>query len=116
MTPPRLRGLRRAELNDAQVAELLAAAGDREREALERRRAQAAQVFLWIQQGPVPALQGVHSFTVHVINSGIQPAYYIQIKWRQGSAPWHSEGSDVNEFSQLMPRPVFAGGGAKAVS
>src|SRR5215469_16222299 len=60
----------------AQAEELRQAAADREREAQERHRAQAVQVYLWETFDPDSA-----QVVAHVRNTSRQPVYDLRLAW-----------------------------------
>ena len=76
-----------------QAEELRQATVDREREALERRRAQAVQVYVWITYRQ-PKLEGLAAeeiskvgpsspdVTAHVRNTSRQPIYDLNYEWQ----------------------------------
>jgi hypothetical protein len=92
-----------------QAKELQAAHDDREREATERRRAQAAQVFMELDykivRHPETGQTTTVSFRFKLRNTSAQPVYQVVIRWFQGTAPWSQNGVDHHEFRRLMPDP-----------
>jgi hypothetical protein len=85
-----------------QADEMRQAAADRQRAADGRRRAQAAQVFLWTERKQDPATPDAapRVLHVHVKNSSSQPVYELELQWHDGSAPW---GDPDRHPHPLMP-------------
>jgi mannitol-specific phosphotransferase system IIBC component len=71
--------------NERQAAELSAVADERQREATERRRAQAAQVFLWCERADGLTLFHNVRLEINVENTGLQPIYKIVTRIHQGA-------------------------------
>jgi hypothetical protein len=84
---------------ELQGSDLRASLAERARETAERRRAQAALVFVWQEQtledphvaefhAPLGDEQLEHGFEVaHITNASKQPIYDIRISWQAGSSP-----------------------------
>lgn len=73
-----------AEMLELQAKELKEVSAEREREARDRRRAQAAMVYMW--QGPVHtetsgALTPDTAIDVYVRNTSQQPIYDLRVEW-----------------------------------
>jgi hypothetical protein len=71
----------------AQSSQLKSEQDERRREAGERRRAQAVQVYVW-QTPPTPLNRGVGSpeasRTAYLVNSSLQPVYDVTMRWLTG--------------------------------
>ena len=105
----RVRGLQAAELRESLA--------ERKREADERRRAQAARVFIWQEYregnpgqyeappdyiallGPLPHGESRPLMVAHVKNTSDQPVYDLMVRWTLGAA-FHSES---RRLKPLMP-------------
>lgn len=105
-----------AQLRALQVAELRAAAAERERLAVERRREQAAMVTIRLDREPHTVEPPTTQYRVSINNASPHPVYDLRLRWYQGTAPWRYNGADVNELAHLMPgadevrERVFDGG------
>lgn len=92
---------------ELQAEELMAAREYRNREAGERRRAQAAKVFLECHHemvhGHGPGVAKVARYMAVVTNSSEQPIYNVFLIWHIGSADWEINGSSKDGKSSLMP-------------
>jgi hypothetical protein len=89
----------------AQSSQLEMELRERRREAEERRRAQAAQVFVW-QDPPELSQRGGDSITAwattvaHVLNTSKQPVFNLRIMWVYTGKP---AGKYVLRAAPLMP-------------
>ncbi len=101
-----------------QAKELGESIKERQREAEERRRAQAARVFIWqeyregnpaLSEGPPPPYmahlrdpgrgESLPVMVAHVENTSDQPIYRLIVRWKAGGA-FHSQSE---ELRPLMP-------------
>jgi TolA-binding protein len=90
---------KQTEVLELQARELKASIEQRERDAAERRRAQATRVFVWEErhdhdprvdqatlaaggERPRPTIEAC------VKNASEQPIYDLLIRWHRGQAPW----------------------------
>ena len=105
-----------AQLRALQVAELRAAAAERERLAIERHRAQASKITIRLDREPHTVEPSTTRYRVSINNASPSPVYGLRLRWYQGTAPWQYNGTDVNELEHLMPgvdemrERVFEGG------
>jgi len=84
-----------------QATELQESLDQREREARERRSAQASQVFVWEERTIVNAIGKLpeHTVTARVRNTSEQPVYDVCFSWHSGDAPL----SQTRLAKPLMP-------------
>jgi hypothetical protein len=84
---------------ELQAAELQASLEERKRDAKERRRTQASQVFITqeirpqaryadITERPAERTDLPPVIAAQVHNSSGQPIYNVEIRWHRGTAPW----------------------------
>jgi hypothetical protein len=100
---------------ELQAKELQESLKQRQRETLERRSAQASQVFVWQERTVVNALGKLpeHTVTVHLRNTSKQPVYDIWFTWQSGdtkySPTWREKPlmPDETDF-QSAPVPADA--------
>jgi hypothetical protein len=78
-----------AEMLRLQAEEFRQLATDREREAQERRRAQAAQVYVWIKSLPPDLDLDLDPYRVvaRVRNASPQPVYRLHCRWEKDEKP-----------------------------
>lgn len=91
-----------------QSREVAILVGQSEREARERRIAQASQVFIWTETTDSPVVEGMQrpvtpyrAIVAHLQNTSQQPVYDVTITWRKQGEP--GEGSLVPIGPVLMP-------------
>lgn len=74
---------------ELQATELQESLDQRQREARERRSAQASQVFLWEERTIVNAIGKLpeHTVTAYVRNTSEQPVYDVLFSWHADDAP-----------------------------
>lgn len=84
-----------------QAEELKQVAGDRERDAQERHRAQALQVYTWeTREGAEPT-----EIVAHVRNTSQQPIYDVQLHWWPEPDPNDTDDEETSAtlIGDLMP-------------
>jgi hypothetical protein len=92
---------------ELQAKELQEALAERQREAGERRRAQASGVFITMNRDGMSTTQAQRAAgamdpgfaTARVTNTSKQPVYDLVINWHKGTAPW----GDPDTAEVLMP-------------
>jgi hypothetical protein len=94
---------RQAEVLALQGEELRAAATERERQAVERHREQAAKVTIRLDTAAHTTEQPTTRYTVSINNASPSPVYNLRLNWYHGTTPWRYNGTDVNELPHLMP-------------
>jgi hypothetical protein len=88
------------EANERQAEELRAVAAEREREAAQRRRAQAAQIFVTCDR-PALGVQGTLFATIH--NTSPQPIYKVNLEWTMGGPTRWAADSGHFPLAYLPP-------------
>jgi hypothetical protein len=102
--------VRQTDVLELQVKELRASLEQREREAGQRRHAQAAAVFIWEDrhdrdprisqvQTAVTGVAPGPVIVAHVKNTSRQPIYDVSLSWHRGSMPWQQP----DPLPTLMP-------------
>ncbi len=86
---------------ELQKDELSASLKEREREADERRRAQASHVFISAEPYR-PEAEPISVISVIVRNTSQQPIYYLRLLWPNETGEWFDIGDPV-DASVLMP-------------
>jgi hypothetical protein len=82
---------------------------ERQWEAVQRRKQQAAMVFLEVTHYDMGTTVGGGSidlgetYAVEVSNTSSQPVYEVTIKWHKGAAEWVDGGVSVEKDDRLMP-------------
>jgi hypothetical protein len=103
---------RQAKVLDLQAEELRAVRAEREREATERRRRQASQIFLECDNFSEPSAAFGRGgefiipehYSAKVTNSSEQPIYDVRVRWFKGTAEWYLQGSAEDSLPRLMPK------------
>jgi hypothetical protein len=80
------------------------------REAMERHRAQATQVFMTLDYTPIHRRntgKTTADYGLTLRNTSAQPVYEVVIRWFQRTAPWSEDGVDHERLPRLMPDQVI---------
>jgi hypothetical protein len=88
-----------AEMLRLQAAEFGQLAADRERESQERRRSQAAQVYMWEEALPPELDLDPYRVVARVRNTSPQPVYGLLCRWERDEKP----AGDMAHGLPLMP-------------